>query len=503
MARPPVDEVERLARAPRRPGRRGRAVCASGSHAEQRAGSWARRRRGGPTRGTTPSARTPGPASTNGARACTTPSEPCSPRCPPWSSQLWSAEWSTHRSGAAGWSNSWATCSYAYGYELSRRCGLRFGLLGGERREAVGGLVGERVGALGAASKATVEARAVAAEPDRSRRATPPRSASSRASSTMSTIGSSAGSVSTSRARSASARAVVTQPGHRLWGHGACDSRPPAYAATEAARLSGEWAESLPLTSALGARSHCPTPFRHLLSSPAEDPRADLPPQARRHRARLARHRRRGRRARSRSRPRSPRSCSGKHKPIYAPHVDTGDHVIVVNAAKLDVSARKLADKQYYRHSGYPGGLRTESLEHLLARDPERVIRLAVQGMLPKSPLGRADDQEAARLRRRRPTRTPPSSPAACPHRDAARRPAVADRSSSCPSPSSRPPVAARRPSHASACAPARGVIIVNGRPFEQYFPILTHRRRRDRAAAPHARPPTSTTSTPRSTVAA
>jgi len=80
----------------------------------------------------------------------------------------------------------------------------------------------------------------------------------------------------------------------------------------------------------------------------------------------------------------------GKHKPIYAPHVDTGDHVIIVNAAKLDVSARKLADKQYHRHSGYPGGLSTESLEHLLARDPERVVRIAVRGMLPKNRLGRA-----------------------------------------------------------------------------------------------------------------
>ncbi len=80
----------------------------------------------------------------------------------------------------------------------------------------------------------------------------------------------------------------------------------------------------------------------------------------------------------------------GKHKPIYAPHVDTGDHVIVVNAAKLDVSPRKLADKQYRRHSGYPGGLRSESLEHLLARDPERVVRNAVRGMLPKGRLGRS-----------------------------------------------------------------------------------------------------------------
>jgi large subunit ribosomal protein L13 len=80
----------------------------------------------------------------------------------------------------------------------------------------------------------------------------------------------------------------------------------------------------------------------------------------------------------------------GKHKPIYAPHVDTGDHVVVVNAAKLDVSPRKLGQKEYHRHSGYPGGLRTETLEQLLARDPERVLRLAVRGMLPKNRLGRA-----------------------------------------------------------------------------------------------------------------
>jgi large subunit ribosomal protein L13 len=79
----------------------------------------------------------------------------------------------------------------------------------------------------------------------------------------------------------------------------------------------------------------------------------------------------------------------GKHKPIWAPHVDTGDHVIVVNAAKLDVSARKAEQKQYWRHSGYPGGIRSESLEHLMGREPERVIRKAVKGMLPKGPLGR------------------------------------------------------------------------------------------------------------------
>ena len=80
----------------------------------------------------------------------------------------------------------------------------------------------------------------------------------------------------------------------------------------------------------------------------------------------------------------------GKHKPIWAPHVDTGDHVIVVNADKIAVDARKQLQKTYYRHSGYPGGIRSESLEHMLARDPEKVIRLAVRRMLPKGPLGRA-----------------------------------------------------------------------------------------------------------------
>jgi large subunit ribosomal protein L13 len=69
--------------------------------------------------------------------------------------------------------------------------------------------------------------------------------------------------------------------------------------------------------------------------------------------------------------------------------VDTGDFVIVVNAASLAVSARKGHDKLYHRHTGYPGGIKTETLEHLLARNPERVVRLAVKRMLPKGPLGR------------------------------------------------------------------------------------------------------------------
>jgi large subunit ribosomal protein L13 len=80
----------------------------------------------------------------------------------------------------------------------------------------------------------------------------------------------------------------------------------------------------------------------------------------------------------------------GKHKPIWAPNVDVGDHVIVLNANKLDISLRKSEDKLYYRHSGYPGGIRSENLGHLIERNPERVVRLAVRGMLPKSRLGRA-----------------------------------------------------------------------------------------------------------------
>jgi large subunit ribosomal protein L13 len=79
----------------------------------------------------------------------------------------------------------------------------------------------------------------------------------------------------------------------------------------------------------------------------------------------------------------------GKHKPIYSPHLDTGDFVIVVNAHKVRVTGRKLDQKIYYRHSGYPGGLKEISLRDQLTRHPDRVIRLAVRGMLPKNRLGR------------------------------------------------------------------------------------------------------------------
>ena len=79
----------------------------------------------------------------------------------------------------------------------------------------------------------------------------------------------------------------------------------------------------------------------------------------------------------------------GKLKPHYTPHVDVGDFVVVVNAEKIAVTGNKRADKRYYRHSGYPGGLRSRSLEEMLARRPEEVIRLAVKGMLPRNRLAR------------------------------------------------------------------------------------------------------------------
>ncbi|MFQ6015116.1 MAG: 50S ribosomal protein L13 [Anaerolineae bacterium] len=79
----------------------------------------------------------------------------------------------------------------------------------------------------------------------------------------------------------------------------------------------------------------------------------------------------------------------GKHKPIYSPHLDTGDYVIVINADKVRVTGNKLDQKVYYRHSGYPGGLRSITLREQLRRHPTRVIKAAVWGMLPHNRLGR------------------------------------------------------------------------------------------------------------------
>jgi large subunit ribosomal protein L13 len=83
------------------------------------------------------------------------------------------------------------------------------------------------------------------------------------------------------------------------------------------------------------------------------------------------------------------RLLRGKHKPIYAPHLDTGDHVIVINAAKVVMTAGKADKLRVYRHSGYPGGLRSQSYAELMATKPEDGVRRAVRGMLPKGTLGR------------------------------------------------------------------------------------------------------------------
>jgi len=79
----------------------------------------------------------------------------------------------------------------------------------------------------------------------------------------------------------------------------------------------------------------------------------------------------------------------GKKKPIYTPHVDTGDFVVVVNADKVTLTGKKMKDKVYYHHSGHPGGIKATSAEKLLARKPTELIRVAVKGMLPKNSLGR------------------------------------------------------------------------------------------------------------------
>lgn len=79
----------------------------------------------------------------------------------------------------------------------------------------------------------------------------------------------------------------------------------------------------------------------------------------------------------------------GKHKPIYTPHVDTGDYVIVINAEKIELTGKKWEQKKYYRHSGYPGGLKEITYEKLLKKNPEFIIEKAVRGMIPHNRLGR------------------------------------------------------------------------------------------------------------------
>ncbi len=80
----------------------------------------------------------------------------------------------------------------------------------------------------------------------------------------------------------------------------------------------------------------------------------------------------------------------GKNKPIFTPHADTGDYVVIVNAAKVKITGKKLSQKIYYNHSDYVGGMRETTLAEMMAKKPEKVVELAVRGMLPKGPLGRS-----------------------------------------------------------------------------------------------------------------
>lgn len=84
------------------------------------------------------------------------------------------------------------------------------------------------------------------------------------------------------------------------------------------------------------------------------------------------------------------RRLRGKHKAEFTPHVDTGDYIVVINAEKVAVTGRKTKQKMYHRHTGYPGGLKSLSFEKMIDHKPERVIELAVKGMIPRNPLGRA-----------------------------------------------------------------------------------------------------------------
>ena len=84
------------------------------------------------------------------------------------------------------------------------------------------------------------------------------------------------------------------------------------------------------------------------------------------------------------------RRLRGKHKPEFTPHVDTGDYIVVINAEKVRVTGKKASAKQYYRHTGYPGGIRSLNFEEMIEKAPERVIEYAVKGMMPRGPLGRA-----------------------------------------------------------------------------------------------------------------
>ena len=170
----------------------------------------------------------------------------------------------------------------------------------------------------------------------------------------------------------------------------------------------------------------------------------------------------------------------GKHKPYFAPHLDCGDHVVVINASKVAADRQQAAAKKHYRHSGYPGGLKEVSYAKLMSDRPELAIEKAVKGMLPSNKLGRAMLKKlkvyagaGASARRAEPQglgseggRRSAQPRAGAHHRGGCRWLTF--------SPGRR--AAARRPCAAARFIPGAGQWSINGRPFEDYFPSPTHR---------------------------
>ncbi len=151
------------------------------------------------------------------------------------------------------------------------------------------------------------------------------------------------------------------------------------------------------------------------------------------------------------------RVLRGKHKPTFAPHIDTGDHVIIINADKIVMTAGKAERTMVYRHSGYPGGIKSESYANLHARKPEEALRKSIRGMLPKGPLGR---QQLLKLQGVRRPDTPARRPDPRRARDPGRQGPLNDRlhqrdTHMGTNRSPRPPAAARKPSPGPSSAPA------------------------------------------------
>ena len=151
----------------------------------------------------------------------------------------------------------------------------------------------------------------------------------------------------------------------------------------------------------------------------------------------------------------------GKHKPEYTPHVDTGDHIIVLNAEKIRVTGDKLRDKIYYQHTGSIGGIKSKSLEKLMAEHPERAIEFAVKGMLPKNPLGRHMFKKLHVFAGRQASARGAAA-------EAAARSDTGSRSMAPRTPTTAP--AAARPPPPASSAPGNGKITINDRTLDEFF---------------------------------